>query len=132
MSGPGKLLATLPLSGGSGSHPRAKEVECLNCGSRFLAGTRRPEFCGTPCIKSWNNRRMVRGAELYDLMMILRFEREEAYQKKVWSAMTRLARRYRDEDLAERNGRRSWRRLRSIIETRLALFSTVLVKRGRR
>ncbi len=74
-------------------------------------------------MRAWNNRRMVRGAELYDLLMIARFERAEATRHKVWRAINRLASRYRDEDKAERAGRRSWRRLRAIIETKIFLWA---------
>jgi hypothetical protein len=51
---------------------------------------------------------MVRGAELYDLFMGLRYERAAANEDKVWSAMTNLARAYRDADVALRDGRKSW------------------------
>lgn len=66
---------------------------------------------------------MVRGAEIYDLLMIARYEREAATKNKVWRAINRLAAKYRDEDKAERDGRRSWRRLRAIIETKVFLWA---------
>jgi hypothetical protein len=65
---------------------------------------------------------MTRGAELYDLVMVARFERADATKNKVWRAINRLAAKFRDEDKAERNARRSWRRLRSVIETKLFLW----------
>jgi len=66
---------------------------------------------------------MVRGAELYDLLMVTRFERALAARFKVWRAINRLAKRFREADEAERGGRRSWRRLRSVIETKLFLWA---------
>lgn len=66
---------------------------------------------------------MVRGADIYDLVMILRYDRDTATRNKVWRSINRLAAKFREEDMQERGGRRSWRRLRSIIETRLFLWS---------
>ncbi|RWX72508.1 hypothetical protein [Mesorhizobium sp. M2A.F.Ca.ET.039.01.1.1] len=58
-------------------------------------------------------------------MMIQRFDRGEATKHKVWTALTRLTRQYRDEDIRERGGRRSWRRLRSIIDNKIVLWTQV-------
>lgn len=96
---------------------------CLECGTPLTPGPRRAEFCGRKCVRRWNNRRMVRGAEIYDLFMAVRYEREEATKNKVWRALNRLAAKFRDEDKAARGGRRSWRRLRSIIETKIFLWA---------
>lgn len=78
---------------------------CLECGSR----TDGFDFCGGAHRKAWNNRRMVRGAELYDLFMALRYDRAAAVKLRVWKALCRLGVKYRDEDYAERAGRASWR-----------------------
>ncbi|WP_244621760.1 hypothetical protein [Neomesorhizobium albiziae] len=66
---------------------------------------------------------MTRGAELYDLLMVARFQREEATTNKVWRAINRLASRFRDEDKAYRAARRSWRRLRAVKETKPLLWA---------
>ena len=96
---------------------------CLNCGEPFTRGARAAEFCGRKCVRAFNNRRMTRGAALYDLVMIARFERDVAKANKVWRAINRLASRYRDEDKARRHGRRSWRRIRAVIENHLCLWN---------
>lgn len=89
-------------------------TECLECGEPFEAGPRRPKFCSRPCNGQFNNRRAVRGADFYDLVMIIRFERGLATQFKLWRTLNRLARHYRDQDEAERDGRKSWRPLKAI------------------
>jgi len=99
-------------------------AECLECGRRF---TRLPfqgrEFCSTPCRQNWNNRRLQRGAELYDLYMAHRFERAEAKNLGVFQAINRLASDYRAEDRERRSGRRSWRKPRTVIAERPYLKS---------
>lgn len=82
---------------------------CLECGSEFQQFRAGEAFCTGSCRKVWNNRRAVRGAQLYDLFMNLRFNREEASDEQVWSAMTRLSAEFRANDVAERSGRRSFR-----------------------
>lgn len=66
------------------------------------------EFCGQACRKAWNNRRLVRGAELYDLVMALRWDRAAATGLHVFTALSRMAAGFRREDLDQRAGRRSW------------------------
>ncbi|MGW5961031.1 transcriptional regulator [Methylorubrum thiocyanatum] len=66
------------------------------------------EFCGPACRKAWNNRRLLRGAELYDLFMALRWDRRAATGLHVFTALSRLAAGFRREDTEERAGRRSW------------------------
>lgn len=82
--------------------------DCLECGKPFLPRQADAEFCAPACRKSWNNRRLVRGAELYDLFMALRWDRRTATGLHVFSALSRLAAGFRREDVDERAGRRSW------------------------
>lgn len=96
---------------------------CLECGNAFQRGARLAEFCSRKCVRDWNNRRAVRGAELYDLLMVTRFDRQAATENKVWRTINRLAGRYRDEDKARREGRRSWRRLRAVMESKPFLWA---------
>lgn len=81
---------------------------CAECGQTYTALRAHSEFCGAACRKAFNNRRMTRGAELYDLFMAVRYERDEANAAHVWSNMCKLAADYRVKDEAERGGRRSW------------------------
>ena len=107
---------------------------CLECGKRLdagfqavaLAGSdqsgeagssngfggrpgRAADFCSSACRRSFNNRRALRGAELYDLVMTARFDRPLAKVLKVWGWIARLATSFRDEDRRDRGGRPSWR-----------------------
>ena len=96
---------------------------CTECGSEHLAGAKHADFCGVECRRAFNNRRMVRGAELYDLIMVLRHDRGVGRALKVWSLICRLASTYRDEDCRERAGRHSWRPARQVIERHPHLFA---------
>lgn len=85
---------------------------CLECGGEIKAGARREaEFCCDAHRKDFNNRRALRGAELYDLFMSQRFDRTTAREMGAWTVMCSLASAYRDADKAKRGGRRSWRKL---------------------
>lgn len=83
---------------------------CRECGIDLTPlGLRKTAvFCTTEHRKAWNNRRMIRGAELYDLFMSNRYQREEATAAGAWSIATNLARAYRDSDNTLRDGRASW------------------------
>lgn len=93
---------------------------CLECGTDHAC---KGEFCSTACRTVFNNRRKQRGAELYDLYMAHRFDRDRAQELGVFQAINRLASTYRDEDRESRNGRRSWRRPRDVLEERPFLKS---------
>lgn len=91
---------------------------CLECGLPFMARQADAEFCGLACRKAWNNRRLLRGAELYDLFMALRWDRRAATGLHVFTALSRLAAGFRREDTQERSGRRSWASPARIISRR--------------
>lgn len=93
-----------------------RDFQCLECGEGFSSVSAHAEFCCAEHRKAWNNRRMIRGAELYDLWMIVRYERGLARVKAVMNLMSSLARAYRDADRTLRGGRRSWRRAQDAIE----------------
>ncbi|MFN8992630.1 MAG: transcriptional regulator [Pseudomonadota bacterium] len=105
-------------------------VACLECGAEFHPGRAGGEFCCTPCRKAFNNRRMTRGALLYDLLMALRFERKEARLLGVWQALCRLASDFREEDKRERDSRRSWRRAKTVLGERPHLRATTFKVRA--
>lgn len=88
---------------------------CLECGADHIC---KGEFCSTACRHDFNNRRKARGAELYDLYMAHRFERDRSKQLGVFQAINRLASIYRQEDLHRRSGRKSWRSPRAVLEDR--------------
>lgn len=82
--------------------------ECRECGGRFERQRMTALFCSRTCQRKFNNRRMVRGAQLYDLVMAWRFERDKGDPDDVRGLIGRLASVYRDADKALRNGRKSW------------------------
>lgn len=74
----------------------------------------------------------MRGAELYDLYMAHRFDRQTAAELGVFQAINRLASKFRQEDHAERGSRRSWRSPRLVIEERPYLRAVaVKIRSGR-
>lgn len=98
---------------------------CLECGAALSASSpREAEFCCTPCRMSWNNRRAARGAQVYDLLMALRFERGPAKVAGVWSILCALCSAFRDADRAARGGRRSWRKTSDAIAALPLGYST--------
>lgn len=105
---------------------RVRCKACQECGSDFTPQTLHAEFCSTACRKGFNNRRAVRGAELYDLFMTLRYDRKLAAKLKVWKLLCRMAMGYRREDQAERAGRKSWGATSRIIAARPYLQATTV------
>lgn len=106
---------------------------CLECGNQFVpAEGRQAAFCCREHKTKWNNRRLKRGAEFYDLFMALRYERETAKEEGVWTTLTRLSQHYREQDEREREGRRSWQKPRAIRDRRPHLEAIVVHRGGRR
>ena len=66
---------------------------------------READFCRPQCRRAFNNRRAVRGAELYDLVMAHRFDRATARDLGVLALINRAASIFREEDRRERGGR---------------------------
>ena len=102
---------------------------CLECGKSLEAMQRlSAAFCCTACRRAWNNRRMVRGAELFDLYMAQRYERGAAQAAQVMTLISRLAATYRAEDERDRDGRRSWQTIRAVLDRRPSLRAIVVRK----
>lgn len=82
---------------------------CLECGNALTA-SRQPErlFCSPVCRQAFNNRRMQRGAEIYDLFRALRRERAEAKRLNIWTEICRLELAWQTEDDKTRQGRKSY------------------------
>lgn len=79
---------------------------CRECGSPLTSA--RAEFCAVACRRAWNNRRAMRGAELYDLFRALRRDRREATERGLWKDICRLEEKWQIEDQRDRPGRRSY------------------------
>lgn len=50
---------------------------CCECSATFETNRSDREFCSSNCKAAWNNRRMTRGARLYDLAMDFRGRRKK-------------------------------------------------------
>lgn len=83
--------------------------QCPECGNA-VSGSRQPDkmFCSSACRQSFNNRRMKRGAEIYDLFRALRRERSRAKALNLWTMICRLELEWQIEDERERPGRKSY------------------------
>lgn len=84
----------------------SKQRHCQECGAPYAPGKRHGRFCSPACRKAFNNRRMLRGAELYDLYMAARYQRTD-YAGNI-TTMAQIAMIWREEDEKERAGRLSW------------------------
>lgn len=89
---------------------------CLECGNRISEAGKPKMFCSGPCRQTFNNRRMQRGAQLYDLFMALRYERAAATDRGIWAIMCRVAMDFRREDEAQRAGRKSWQSMSAALD----------------
>lgn len=107
-----------PTSRETETAPMTTQTQCQECGNEFQAKRGHQQFCCTACRKTWNNRRAVRGAELYDFVMNWRFERKETLrdgttvETAARAMMGRLAEMYRESDRTRRSGRRSYNTFR--------------------
>lgn len=98
------------------SGKEAKAFVCLECGASSESTAANAEFCCTNCRKAWNNRRAMRGAELYDLVMVWRFDRTRSKALSIWTLLCRMASLFRADDVKHRNRRRSWSAAELVIE----------------
>lgn len=110
---------------------RYGRIQCRECGTGFQRYTRSDNFCSTTCRRTFNNRRAMRGAELYDLFMVIRFDRPRAKLLGLWTIVCYLAGMFRDEDNAERDGRPSWRDPAEIIGDKPFLKAELIARRHR-
>lgn len=117
-----RLVASPPDAEKPASAVAAGNGSCRDCGGPIDVPI---GFCGSACRKRFNNRRMARGAVLYDLFMATRFDQPLAKRLKLWRLLNRLAAAYREEDRIEREGRQSWRDPKATIADRPWLVSTV-------
>ena len=90
----------------SGHKKMAAPATCRECGAPLQARRATREFCGASCRRRFNNRRALRGADLYDVVMSLRIDRDKS--GAALSLLCKMVARFRDIDRREREGRRSW------------------------
>ena len=96
----------------SSTHP------CQECGAALSGEIAGKRFRGQTCRLRFNNRRLQRGAELYDLFMTMRYDRAEAKRLGVWALMCRMGQQMREEDQRDREGRQSWRKPDDVLKER--------------
>ena len=96
---------------------------CMECGEGYVAATTRSKFCCLPCNKTFNNRRSMRGAILYDLFMALRFERGLADKLNLWTLVCRQCMFWKMADENTRGDRNTWRAPSEVIAERPYLHS---------
>lgn len=107
----------------------SRTYACAECAKPFsLARDHEQMFCCTACRTAFNNRRKNRGAELYDLFMTMRFDRDTAKVNGVWAVMCRMASEWNEEDRMaftsaeeaaagiKKPGRRSFGPVRKVLE----------------
>jgi hypothetical protein len=110
---------------------------CLECGEGFSASDAKADFCCTPHRQAFNNRRIQRGGELYDLFMANRYDRDASAVVKlkfglsVFTLLCRMAQDFRRQDIEDREGRPSWRAPRQIVERHPRLFAVATDVRPR-
>ena len=81
---------------------------CRECGNHFLAKRTTREFCSAACRAAHNNRRAIRGALIYDLLMTWRFDRGDGKDSAARDLMGRAAAAFKAEDDRDRDSRQSW------------------------
>ncbi|WP_197723582.1 hypothetical protein [Asticcacaulis excentricus] len=103
--------------------PAASARTCQECGTPFRSLRAEAVFCSPECNTAFNNRHKERGATLYQLMMALRFERSLAKKLGLWTHICALCAAYRQEDIAKRAGRHSWRHPEHVLARLTHIFS---------
>lgn len=81
---------------------------CQECDNHITDPQHGKTFCSRGCRQVFNNRRMKRGAELYDLFRALRRERSKAKALNLWTQICRLELEWQMQDEAQRPGRKSY------------------------
>jgi hypothetical protein len=94
---------------------------CRECKTKFEARRASKEFCCTACRQRFNNRRMTRGVEIYDLAMQWRDDRADT---AALTLLCRMLAKFKDED--SRAARVSWNRTASVIRDKPYLAATLL------
>jgi transposase-like protein len=79
---------------------------CQECGESFTAKKSHAKFCCTKCRKDYNNRRAVRGSQLYDVFMAMRYDREQAKELGIdWKFVCRMGELFNRQDETSLHGK---------------------------
>lgn len=106
---------------------------CPECGTPLTAsvGRGRPKrYCSVQCDKAFDNRRMTRGALMYDLVMMWRWDRQAERKHDIRKLMGRVASEYFTEDQRWP----TWREIEDVLHdvTHLRFTAKVQDMTGRR
>jgi len=86
---------------------------CRECGGTFSAKSYNMDFCGADCRRVFNNRRMTRGAVLYDLLMLEAGNPDMFAKSKMEGRAQNAIKRFLQED-ANAGRKRSWKRFEDL------------------
>jgi hypothetical protein len=100
--------------------------KCRECGEVYLGRRATRTFCSADCRRAFNHRRMLRGADFYDLVMVMRIERDKAAEEGAWSLLCRMAAAFKLEDDRERDGRKSYDDVAEVRSRNAHLQATVV------
>jgi hypothetical protein len=103
-----------------------RNKHCRECAKPFQ--TIRPDalFCCIGCKNLFNNRRLQRGAVIYDLFMACRYQRGLAKVMGIWTILCGAALSFHIEDEAVRPGFVSWLDPKEVLERKPTLRNVVM------
>ena len=94
---------------------------CRECSVPFDSRQYNADFCSDGCRRTFNNRRMKRGAILYDLVMIERADPKGFTANKLETRVEELIARWREEDTAAKRSR-TWKRPHDVMYDTAAML----------
>jgi hypothetical protein len=103
-----------------------KPGKCRECGKTYIGRRATRAFCCAGCRRAFNNRRLLRGADFYDLVMAMRFDRVNAADEGTWTLLCKMAAAFKAEDNRERDGRKSWDNVAAVWARNLHLEAMVI------
>jgi hypothetical protein len=124
-----EMIPAIPSSPKKASNSRAQGRRgkvCRECGGSFAVKRAGRDFCSVCCRQIFHNRKALRGALLYSIVMAMRFDRAAAIEAGAWSLLCRLAATFRAEDRLHRDGWISWETVADIKRRNPHLTSTLL------
>src|SRR5260221_2561305 len=99
---------------------------CRECGVRFQAHRPSREFCCMKGRKAFHNRAASRGAEIFHVLMAMRFDRAKATAAGAYKLLCRMAAAFKAEDDRARPGRASWDDIERVKARNAHLLATIV------
>jgi hypothetical protein len=92
-------MGFLRLAPRRNQHKRmVKPGTCRECGTAYIARRATRAFCCAACRRAFNHRRLLRGADFYDLFMAMRCDRGNAADEGAWTLLCKMAAAFKSED----------------------------------